>query len=106
MKDASILGNLRGMLVDEIHGLRLNPLGMNDSSRSMEDEAMSNGYLCENNKLTEYTMKGYFKLYPEGGAEARFMVSGVQKIFFYCNRDGLFCQDVVKGIDDKESGYD
>ena len=23
MKDASILGNLRGMLVDEIHGLRL-----------------------------------------------------------------------------------
>ncbi len=67
MKDASILGNLRGMLVDEIHGLRLNPLGMNDSSMSMEDEAMSNGYLCENNKLTEYTMKGYFKLYPEGG---------------------------------------
>ena len=23
MKDASILGNLRGMLVDEIHGLRI-----------------------------------------------------------------------------------
>ena len=22
------------------------------------------------------------------------------------NRDGLFCQDIVKGIDDKESRYD
>ena len=46
------------------------------------------------------------KLYPEGEAEARFKISGVEKIYFYCNRDGLFCQDVVKGIDDKESGYD
>ena len=46
------------------------------------------------------------KLYPEGEAEARFKISGVRKIYFYCNRDGLFCQDVVKGIDDKERGYD
>lgn len=34
------------------------------------------------------------KLYPEGEAEARFKISGVQKIYFYCNRDGLFYQDV------------
>ncbi|MCR4658525.1 MAG: hypothetical protein K5770_20190, partial [Lachnospiraceae bacterium] len=46
------------------------------------------------------------KLYPEGEAEARFKISGVRRICFSCNRDGLFCQDVVKGIDDKESGYD
>ncbi len=46
------------------------------------------------------------KLYPEGGAEARFKINGVRKIYFYCNRDGLFSQDIVKGIDDKESGYD
>ncbi len=46
------------------------------------------------------------KLYPEGEAEARFKISGVRKMYFYCNRDGLFCQDVVKGIDDKERGYD
>ena len=46
------------------------------------------------------------KLYPEGEAEARFKISDVRKIYFYCNRDGLFSQDVVKGIDDKESGYD
>jgi transcriptional regulator with XRE-family HTH domain len=46
------------------------------------------------------------KLYPEGNAEARFKISGVRRIYFYCNRDGLFSQDIVKGIDDKESGYD
>ena len=46
------------------------------------------------------------KLYPEGDAEARFKIRGVRRIFFYCNRDGLFSVDPVKGIDDKESGYD
>ena len=30
------------------------------------------------------------KLYPEGNAEARFKIRGVKRIFFYCNRDGLF----------------
>ncbi len=46
------------------------------------------------------------KLYPEGAAEARFKIGGVRKIYFYCNRDGLFSREIVKGIDDKESGYD
>ena len=46
------------------------------------------------------------KLYPEGNAEARFKIRGVRRIFFFCNRDGLFSVDSVKGIDDKESGYD
>lgn len=46
------------------------------------------------------------KLYPEGNAEARFKVRGVKKIFFFCNRDGLYSLDIVKGIDDKKSGYD
>ena len=30
------------------------------------------------------------KLYPERNAEARVQISGVRKILFYCNRDGLF----------------
>ena len=30
------------------------------------------------------------KLYPEWNAETRFKISGVKKIYFYCNRDGLF----------------
>ena len=46
------------------------------------------------------------KLYPEGESETRFKINGVRKIYFYCNRDGLFCQDNVKGVDDKESGSD
>ncbi len=46
------------------------------------------------------------KLYPEGNAEARFKICGVRRIYFFCNRDGLFSIDPVRGIDDKESGYD
>lgn len=34
------------------------------------------------------------KLYPEGGAEARFKIRGVRRIFFYCNRDGLFLANI------------
>ena len=47
-----------------------------------------------------------FKLYPEGNAEARFPIRGVKKILFYCNRDGLFFVNPIKGIDDKEGSYD
>ena len=46
------------------------------------------------------------KLYPEGNAEARFKINGVKKILFYCNRDGMFFIDIVKGIDDKQTAYD
>ena len=46
------------------------------------------------------------KLYPEGNAETRFKIRGVKRILFYCNRDGLFYLDPVKGIDDKECDYD
>lgn len=46
------------------------------------------------------------KLYPEGNAEARFKIDGVKQILFYCNRDGLFYINPIKGIDDKESSYD
>ena len=46
------------------------------------------------------------KLYPEGNAEARFKIRGVKRILFYCNRDGLFVIDVVKGIDDRQASYD
>lgn len=46
------------------------------------------------------------KLYPEGEAQARIKINGVRKILFYCNRDGLFSVNVVKGIDDKQTAYD
>ena len=46
------------------------------------------------------------KLYPEGNAEARFQMCGVKTVCFWCNRDGLFSVDVLKGVDDRRSGYD
>ena len=46
------------------------------------------------------------KLYPEGNAEARFKINLVKKVFCYCNRDGLFVIDVLRGVDDKETCYD
>ena len=46
------------------------------------------------------------KLYPEGNAEARFKTSMVKRIYFYCNRDGLFYVDVHKAIDGRKSAYD
>jgi len=30
------------------------------------------------------------KMYPEGNAEVRFKISGVRRIYYYCNRDGLY----------------
>lgn len=46
------------------------------------------------------------KLYPEGNAEARVKINGVKKILFFCNRDGLFSINVMKGIDDRQTSYD
>ena len=46
------------------------------------------------------------KLYPEGNAEARFRMDGVKRVCFYCNRDGLFSADVVRGIDDRDRSHD
>ncbi len=34
------------------------------------------------------------KLYPEGAPQARFKINGVTKIYYYCNRDGLFYCDI------------
>ena len=46
------------------------------------------------------------KLYPEGDAQARIKINGVKRILFYCNREGLFSINVVKGLDDKQTSYD
>lgn len=36
------------------------------------------------------------KLYPEGNAEARFKINVVKRIYFYCNRDGMYYIDPRK----------
>lgn len=46
------------------------------------------------------------KFYPEGNAETRFKMRGVKRIYFYCNRDGLFFVNVHPAIDGRRSAYD
>ncbi|MBR5232030.1 MAG: helix-turn-helix domain-containing protein [Clostridia bacterium] len=46
------------------------------------------------------------KLYPEGNAEARLKMRAVKRIFFYCNRDGLFSITVNKAIHGRPGAYD
>lgn len=41
------------------------------------------------------------KLYPEGNAEARLKINGVKRIYYFCNRDGLFCLDIRRPGDVK-----
>lgn len=36
------------------------------------------------------------KLYPEGNAEARFKINGIKRLYYYCNRDGLFFEKIQK----------
>lgn len=38
------------------------------------------------------------KLYPEGQAQTRLKIRGVKKIYYFCNRDGLFYADVKKQL--------
>ena len=109
-----------GETVIHCHGIQLNPSQAENSDENhmafverIEDEY----YVRIDHEMTKMHYISFIvavssdrcqlvKLYPEGEAEARFMIRGVKKIYFYCNRDGLFSQDIVKGIDDKESGYD
>lgn len=36
------------------------------------------------------------KLYPEGNPEARFFNRGWGKLYWYCNRHGLFCREIKR----------
>ena len=109
-----------GETVIQCHGLQLMPLEAEPSDEGhmvfierVEDEY----YVRIDHSMTKQHFISFaaavssdniqmVKLYPEGSTEARFKIRGVRRIYFYCNRDGLFYIDVVKGIDDKESSYD
>lgn len=38
------------------------------------------------------------KLYPESSAETRFKISGVNKIYYYCNKDGLYSYPILDNV--------
>ena len=118
-----ICGNVlhsMGEAVIQCHGVQLLPAEAEDSDENhmifierVEDEY----YVTIDHEMTKQHYISFIaatssdsiqmvKLYPEGNAQARFKISGVKKIYFYCNRDGLFSIDVAKGIDDRERSYD
>ena len=109
-----------GEAVIQCHGIMLKPCQAEETDEShmvfierMEDEY----YIRVEHDMTKQHYISFIaalssdkiqmvKLYPEGNAEARVKISGVRKILFYCNRDGLFSVIPVKGIDDKQTSYD
>ena len=109
-----------GEAVISCHGVLLSPLENEETDENhmifiekVEDEY----YVSINHSMTKdhyisfvAALSGdkmqYVKLYPEENAEARFQIRGVRQILFYCNRDGLFSINVIKGIHDREASYD
>ena len=109
-----------GEAVIQCHGIILTPCQAEETDENhkifierVEDEY----YVCIEHDMTKQHHISFIaalssdklqmvKLYPEGNSEARLKMNGVKKIFFYCNRDGLFSIDIVKGIDDKNISYD
>ena len=102
------------------HGILLNPLEAEETDENhiiliekVEDEYyvrilhdMTKKHYISFVAALSYDKIQMVKLYPEGNAEVRFKISGVKKILFYCNKDGLYCVDAKKGIHDKEASYD
>lgn len=77
---------------DELHGI---------SAELIEDEyyvhinhEMSKSHYISFIAAVSGDQMQMVKLYPEGEAAARFKRSGVKRIYFYCNRDGLFCHSI------------
>lgn len=118
-----VCGNIihsMGETVIQCHGLQLQPEEVEETDENhkifieqVEDEYyvqiehdMSKQHYISFIAAVSVDKIQMVKLYPQGNAEARFKMNGVKKIYFYCNRSGLFSLDLVKGIDDRKSGYD
>lgn len=108
-----ICGNIfhsMGEAVIQCHGIQLNPEVSDepDEAHKIAVERVEDEYYVQIDH--EMTKRHYIsfiaavspdriqlvKLYPQGNAEARFKVNTVKKIYFYCNKSGLFSFDIVK----------
>ena len=109
-----------GESVIHCHGILLSPCQIEETDEQhmifiervedeyyirIEHEMTKNHYISFVAALSSDKIQ-MIKLYPEGNAETRAKMNGVKKILFYCNRDGLFGVNVLKGIDDRQTGYD
>ena len=93
-----------GEMVVSCHGINLSPLDaeMLDEKHKLDISIVEDEYyVCINHEMTKSHYISFIaavssdrielkKLYPESSADARFKISGVSKIFFYCNKDGLY----------------
>lgn len=109
-----------GEAVIHCHGILLSPCQPEESNEQhkifiervedeyfvqIEHDMMKNHYISFIAALSSDKVQ-MIKLYPEGNAEARVKMTGVKKILYYCNRDGLFSVNVIKGIDDRQKSYE
>ena len=106
-----------GEAVIHCHGVQLTPAEEENadekhpiSIEQVEDEY----YVCIDHEMTKNHYISFaaavsadriqlVKLYPEGNAQARFKMNGVRKVYFYCNRDGLFAINPLKVVDAERS---
>ena len=108
-----ICGNIvhsMGEAVIHCHGVQLTPEeeeAENDKHHISIEQIEDEYYVCIDHEMTKQHYISFMaaispdriqmvKLYPEGNAEARFKMNGVSKIYYYCNRDGLFSAKVMR----------
>ena len=99
-----------GEAVIHCHGVQLMPLTAEevDDAHGISIEVVEDEYFVQiQHDMTKthyisfiaamsYDKLQLVKLYPEGNPETRFKISGVKRIYFYCNKDGLYVYDVKK----------
>ena len=99
-----------GEMVISCHGINLNPLEAEtlDERHKIDISIIEDEYyVCVNHEMTKSHYISFIaavssdriefkKLYPESSADARFKISGTKKVFFYCNKDGLYYCDIRK----------
>ena len=80
--------------VDEHHGITVGIV--EDEYFIQIDHEMTKKHYISFIAALSYDKLQLVKLYPEGNPECRFKINAVKKIFFYCNKDGLFSFDIKK----------
>ena len=97
-----------GEMSASCHGISLSPLDAEpcDEKHKIEMSIVEDEYyVIINHDMTKSHYISFIatvsndrlelkKLYPEQNAEARFKIAGVRKIFFYCNKDGLYSVNI------------
>ena len=106
-----ICGNVINSIGEAIvvcHGINLKPIVAEDVDERhiVEVSRIENEYYVKiNHDMTKNHHISFIaavssdrlqlvKLYPESGAEARFKIGGVKKIYYYCNKDGLYMHSI------------